>query len=337
VVPTDPDHLLPQTDADVIAARVSQPGYSGTQYPSASRSPDSSAVLEDEDFELQAALHASLDGAGRVPMHRPPVGQGTGGSRTLSPGSSTGFAGSSFVVSPPPIPPPSTRPVDQPMENPVAASMARNQAMLERMRREQEAALREHYRDEVSSFDGRPYAGLGNRVQDEEEQLRRALAESEEMARGQQGPAHARTGGSDSDAAGTGTRTGTQAEGWSPGRLQGGRVYDDEDAELQAALQASLESAPPEAHIPDDTATAPPRAPHIRHLPLPHTSIPASGSRAGPLTDAYDEDEDGDEVYSDDDDGEDTAAEEMPSDAAQGEDVNIEEMRRRRLARFGGP
>lgn len=333
MVPTDPDHPLPQADADVIAISLASRAPSEAQYPVTVHSPRSSAALEDEDLELQAALQASLDGAAvRIPMPtpRPHVAPVASGTAARSPVAPRGFPPSPLISPPPPVPHPSTRPVSQPLENPVAASMARNQLMLERMRREQEAALREHYHDETSRFDhppSRSRSGLGDRdVQDEEEQLRRAIEESEALAR-EQGRTHA-----GSDTAGT-TRArsvGAQAE---DEPTHGGRVYDDEDAEFQAALQASLESAPPGVHTPDAAAT-PPRAPAMRRSPLP------AASRSGPHTGSYDddnEDDDNDDLYSD---GEGTATEETLSDAAgppQAEGVNIEEMRRRRLERFGGP
>ena len=187
MVPIDPEHPLPQADADVIASSPPPlPSSSfGPQYSSTARSPHSSGMPEDEDFQLQAALEASLDGprAGS-PMPRPRAGPavagGSGSAR--SPGATMGFPMLPPLTVPPPVPPPSTRPTDQPMENPVAASMARNQAMLERMRREQEVALSEHYHEEASRFGGllgRSYPRAGSHVGDEEEQLRRAIAESE--------------------------------------------------------------------------------------------------------------------------------------------------------------
>ena len=222
--------------------------------------------------------------------------------------------------------------------------MARNQVVLERMRREQEAALREHYHDEVSRLEQMPTgsmsrSGVGSRVNEEEEQIRRAIAASAEMARGQGLElGRAQTG---SDDAGTRARSdhAEQAEASRHDRMHGGRVYDDEDAELQAALQASLETAPPGIHTP-----TPPRA---SDSPMRRPPLPAAASRAAPRlgtellsndTNVHDdEDEDEDDLYFYDD--EDTAAEETLSETAgpeDAEDVNMEEMRRRRLARFGG-
>jgi len=294
---------------------------------------------EDEDFQLQAALEASLDGprAGfpmPLPRAGPAVAGGSGSAR--SPGATMGFPMLPPLTVPPPVPPPSTRPTDQPMENPVAASMARNQAMLERMRREQEVALREHYHEEASRFDGllgRPYPRAGSHVEDEEEQLRRAIAESEAMARGE---GHAQAG-TNSDAKETEARSeNTQARGWTRESVHGGRVYDDEDAELQAALQASLETAPPGAHTPGTATPPPPRAAPTRRSP--YTARSTAGPITEPLAGADEDDEDDDELYSGDDE-DDTATEETLSDAdmpPQDENVDIEEMRRRRLARFSG-
>ena len=327
VVPTDPDHPLPQSDADVIAANLSRQTYSGPQSLSTVRSPGAPAGIEDEDLELQAALHASLDGEkGQLPRARDRVGSSAAavGAGPSTSGPSMDFPPSSLFASPPPIPPPSTRPASQPMANPVAASMARNQAMLERMRREQEAALREHYHDEVSRFDGRtdrPSSTARYGVEDEDEQLRRAIAESEAMAREE---GNLQTG---EDVAGTGANVDSaQEREWPHGLIHGGRVYDDEDAELQAALQASLQTAPPEIHSSDTT-------PRDSTFTAASTARPRAAHQAAAL------ESDDDEPY-DVDSERDTATEETMSDAPsepQGEDLSIEEMRRRRLERFGGP
>jgi hypothetical protein len=49
---------------------------------------------------------------------------------------------------------------------------------------------------------------------------------------------------------------------WPHELMQGSRVYDDENAELQAALQASLQTTPPEIH----SSNTPSRASPARHL-----------------------------------------------------------------------
>lgn len=339
VVPTDPDNPLPQTDADVIAVSLPSQASYEAQHSSAPYSPHPSAGFGDEDLGLQAALQASLGGAAiQIPMPQPHVGPVAGGTRAISsvPSPNIGLSTSPTLFPPPPVPHPSTRPVDHPMANPVAASMARNQVVLERMRREQELALREHYHDEVSRFEmmptgSMPRSGIGSHVHEEEEQMRRAIAASEDMAR-EQGLelGRAQTAGDDA-----GTRAGSdntqQSEASRNDSILGGRVYDDEDAELQAALQASLETAPPGIHTP---------------TPPPHRSpLPAAASRAAPRlgteplssnTNVHDDGDDDDDLYYDD---EDTATEETLSETAEpqeAEGVSMEEMRRRRLARFGG-
>ncbi len=319
VVPTDPDHPLPQADADVIATALPRPTSSGPQYMSTVHTPQPPAGLEDEDLQLQAALRASLGEAGDVSWKGAGSSVTAGGVDPLTPSASMGFPSSSLLLSPPPIPPPSTRPAEQPTGNPVAASMARNQAFLQRMRQEQEAALREHYHDEVAGLeDDQPHRssfGARNTVEDEDEQLRRAIAESAEMAR-EQGLTQTdneSTGiETDPETAYTGERT--------QGRLHGSRVYDDEDPELQAALQASLGEGPLGFFSPDSSTES-----------SPFTSASMSSANSELSTSTYG-----------DDDGEgDTATEETGSDTAErpqppAEDLSIEEMRRRRLERFGG-
>ena len=350
MVPTNPDNQLPQTDADVTAVSLSSRGSSEVQHPPVPYSPHSSTGFEDEDFELQAALQASLGGpAVRIPMPQPHVGPVTGGTHALlpGPGHNIGFPILPPPLSPPPpIPHPNTRPADQPMANPVEASMARNQVVLERMRREQEAALREHYHDELSRFGNLPpnrsHSGIGNRVDNEKEQLRRAIVESEVMAR-EQGldPGSAQTGSRD---AGTRARPANtqQAGERRDDRVLGGRVYDDEDAELQAALQASLQTAPPGIQPP-----TPPHASgsHMRRSLLPAAASGATAPRTDPSNVPNVDDgrgDDDDDLYydGDSDEGEDTATSETLSETAeppaQAGDVSVEEMRRRRLARFGG-
>ncbi|KAG8721026.1 hypothetical protein FRC08_016336 [Ceratobasidium sp. 394] len=103
----------------------------------------------------------------------------------------------------------------------------------------------------------------------------------------------------------------------------GNRHYDDEDAELQAALRASLESSG-QVRIPSE----PPR-------PVPVTSAPAPGaepsapvaSRSAPGPASSDDT---------DEEGDDEEEEKAPDPASKAEVADAEELRRRRLARFGG-
>ena len=319
VVPTDPENPLPRSDADTIATTLPRSTSSGPQHLSTVRTPQPPAGLEDEDIQLQAALQASLGEAGDVPWEQGGSSETAGGVSTLTP-SAGGFPPSSLLASPPPIPPPSTRPADPPMGNPVAASMARNRAFLERMRQEQEAALREHYHDEAANLgDDQPRQssfGARTTVEDEDELLRRAIEESAEMAREQgltQTDNESAVIGADPEAA---VYTGEKTQGPS----HGDRVYDDEDAELQAALQASLGENLPGLFSPDSSTES-----------SPFTTASASSAKS----------ELSSGTLEDDDAEGDTATEETGSDTAERSqppagNVNIEEMRRRRLERFGG-
>ena len=320
MVPTDPDQPLPLCDADIIATTLPPPTSSGPQYLSTVQTPLPPGGLEDEDLHLQAALQASLGGAGDVSWEQAGSSVSARGVGTRTPSASIGFPPSSLLASPlpipPPIPPPSTRPADQPMGNPIAASTARSQAFLERMRQEQQAALREHEvtgleddHTHMSSFRAR------SADEDEDEQLRRAIAESAEMAREQEltQPGNGSAGiEADPESARAGERT--------QGRLHGDRVYDDEDAELQAALRASLGEGPPGLSSPDPSTES-----------SPFTTASMASARSGPPAVTY-EDEDGEDDTATEETGSDTAERPQPPAA----DLNIEEMRRRRLERFGG-
>ena len=313
VVPTDPENPLPQSDADLIATTLPRPTSSGPQHLSTVHTPQAPAGLEEEDLQLQAALQASLGESGDVSWDQ-------GGSSVPASGrsGSIGSPPSSLFAPPPPIPPPSTRPADQPLGNPVAASMARNRAFLERMRQEQEAALREHYHDEVTrSEDNQPQPSFGaqSAVEDEDEQLRRAIAESAEMAREQ---GHTQTSNEPAvieaePEAGSYTGDRTQRQ------LRSNRVYDDEDAELQAALQASLGEGPPGFFSPDSSTESSPFA------------TASAASARSEFSSGTLEDETGEGDTATEETGSDTA--ELPQHPA--ESLSIEEMRRRRLERFG--
>jgi hypothetical protein len=116
------------------------------------------------------------------------------------------------------------------METLVTESIDQSRAFLEQMLQEQEAALREHYLDEGAHLeDDQAYGSFSdtrNTVEDEDEQLRRAIAESAEMAREQ---GYTQTDEwADLESAYTGERT--------RGRAQCYSVYDEdagynEDAE----------------------------------------------------------------------------------------------------------
>jgi len=97
---------------------------------------------------------------------------------------------------------------------------------------------------------------------------------------------------------------------------------DDEDAQLQAALKASLEGLPQD-YVPP--ATPPHRLVHTSQPP-PILREPPPGQPPAELSDA----EDGD--TQEESSGKGKAREESP----EMEEVDMDEIRRRRLARFGG-
>jgi Ataxin-3 len=203
------------------------------------------------------------------------------------------------------------------------------------MRREQEMALREGYDEEIARFqaiarDRRarsrhvdpPSVGTSasggsfGETEDEEELVRQALTES-----------HARAEtlldedeDEDDEDYRPPPRNPRPAPAPSTSAFAGHRVYDDDDAELQAALKASLEGAPEGFVVPEFTTPSPPsRSAPAAPQPAP---VPASPS-------AHTETED------DTDDMESSSsfvAEPEPEE----EQVSVDEMRRRRLARFGG-
>ncbi|KIY63450.1 Josephin-domain-containing protein [Cylindrobasidium torrendii FP15055 ss-10] len=307
---------LARTEADRIAAAIPDNAtVSGAELDEAGRRP---AVhhhefegMEDEDIELQRVLQASITGSDILPPFFNPTGPTASGSS----------APSTFGQGPPPatrqasVPLPSHRqpPVmpggpifgDEEEEqdevadetDPVAASMARNQRLLERMRAEQQYA----HRDLVDQ-------GFAPRQQPEDdydEQLRRAIAESEAMARSSTQETDEGTGGH------------TPPLAPPPAGHFGSRVYDDEDAEFQAALRASMETVP-------EGWTAPPEL--EQQTPRPPPQAPAQPNPAALVLPA--QDDDADSVISEDTHSDIAAPAPEPS-------VDIDEMRRRRLARFG--
>jgi len=109
--------------------------------------------------------------------------------------------------------------------------MERNKLMLQRMRQQQEYAQREAWSyttegmtpEQIAAQEARREARR-KEEEEEEEHLRRAIAESEAMARSNQTSGNAR-------------------DGFSEGQSRNLRDNDDDDAELQAALRASLGQA----------------------------------------------------------------------------------------------
>jgi len=253
--------------------------------------------------------------------------------------------------------------------DPVAASVARNRIIMERMRREQEMAFQDTFED----VDMEDVVRRSRETQEEEEMLKRAIEESEKLAKevkerqrqkSQDHPPH--TGGSSSA---------------SPSRapsspMDEDRVYDDEDTELQAALRASLRDVPEGYQPPPSPPPAPARrppppgltlsrkqtlAPWIGTTDLPSVVTPALESGLGssrptglgtstfPKSATVVEDAKGEEKEKDKEKGKgkerqrpgnETDSElesEMEASFIESkeEEVSVEEMRRRRLARFG--
>lgn len=210
--------------------------------------------------------------------------------------------------------------------DPVAASRERNRLMLQRMREEQEYAQRELLAQ--MDIEG------GRRRQipeddDEAEMMRRAIAESEAMARVHRGGDDEDVEYVDVDEGGEGD-VDMEDEGIIPapspslvpnpytstsrsGATTNHIVYDDDDAELQAALKASLEHVP-EGWVPPALEDKP----HPRPSPSVVLSAPSVEDKA---------------IEGDDEWDRGTIPSSDPVEPV--ETVSVDELRRRRLARFG--
>ncbi|KAE9411463.1 Josephin-domain-containing protein [Gymnopus androsaceus JB14] len=140
-------------------------------------------------------------------------------------------------------------------------------------------------------------------LEEEEEMLRRAIAESEAMAKVE---GHGRP---DDDEENMDVDVARPPPTFTSA---GHRVYDDEDEELQAALRASMEDTPANWTPPVEAPASAPTFPRA-----------VEPSRSDSLED------DNESIAS-----EDTALS-SDSPAVSAESINVEEMRRRRLARFG--
>ncbi|KAG6869115.1 hypothetical protein C0993_001680 [Termitomyces sp. T159_Od127] len=323
---------LPRTIADEISSTLPEPTHSNSRLSthrtlertSALRVPDQIRSLEDEDYELQAALQASLMGnyhvVDPVPLVPAP------GMRSFSrlPSDDSGSPSTSRVL---------TNNEDEENEeedetvpreganlDPVAASMARGQLMLQRMKAHQELAQRELW-GEGSMTDADAATSEERRARrqreeaEEAEQLRRAIAESEALAQAQ---GHAPWDDDDADER---VDSGNVARpGPSPFQSIGNRVYDDDDIELQAALKASLEHVPQGWEFPELTSQSVPQ------------SAPALAPGPGPTSTRTESDlEDEESILSED--AEDL--EDRKSSNAAAETVSMDELRKKRLARFG--
>jgi Ataxin-3 len=328
VVQKDPSSPLglPRTEADHIACIVPESSVPSRTRDTGSSSHAAIEGFEDEDMELQAALQASLAGSAAhsgadQPYYPAPVSAASRdpifGSGSRTPVERRGYGvlaqarnnsegededeevgqglGSSTNRY-------ASLPAD--VDDPIAASRARSQAYMEQVRRQQEAALRDSYQEEVARME----AGVGRRrntrAEQEEAELLAAIEESRAM--------HETLGDATPP-----TRDEDEDEQPQPATFGADRVYDDEDAELQAALKASLESLPEGFRIP----TTPPAVQPAR-LPLPTSSHL-------PPTAPEQREEDNDDVETESEADSSIVMDQAPQ-------VSMEELRKKRLERFGG-
>jgi ataxin-3 len=297
VTQIDPDapSQIPHVDADDIASTFTLPGPTSA---SPALQGDMETGFENEDMELQAALQASLAGAGEHSSSWARPGPFPPAQSSLFASDIRGSRASSSTRGVIPGIPPHQDPYGNADVDPVAASMERGRVLMERMRQEQEFGFRQQYEEEAARFGSRqpPYgrqAGDGN----EDEHLRRAIADSlaERRARGE-------LDDDDDDSEDSDYVPSLPPRIPYSTRPQD-RVYDDDDANFQAALKASLESAPSE------------------FTPLPVEPLRARQAVV-------------EETENDEQSEADTST--IASEPAPEEAVSVEEMRRRRLARFGG-
>jgi len=313
--------------------------------------------FEDEDMELQAALQASITGVDVSP---------------------TRYASRGGFLAGPSVRPPAREPdyyaaqaaqtVDEEPnadDDPVASSLARSKAIMERMLREQEAAFRVNYDDEIQGFGAAnrwaafgegPIGGGPQQVQrpestrkrtrgedEEDEELRKAL----EASKAGLSPQDVVSDDSDREEMEERERLRALAQAEEDPATPRQRfadhtgVYDDDDEALQAALRASLVDAPDEAMTPQAEELSIPTRSRTMEQAQAQTRQSAEG-REEPVVsrtmekarvlDEEDEDEDmeeGENGKGKVDKGKGKEVEEAA------EPVDVDEMRRRRLARFG--
>lgn len=333
VVQKDPEGplALPRTEADEFATAIPEGAASSRTRGVHSSSRPTIEGFEDEDMELQAALQASLMGGASWEQHDAPYPAPVAaaardpifGSGTQTPvdraqaGAQTSYAMPGTLdededlddvdieeLAPPPVNRFAQLGADS--ADPLAASRARSQAYMEHVRRQQEAALRDSYQEEAARME----AGVGRRnarAEQEEAELMRVIEASRAM--------HEAMG----SVAASGNDERDESRPNPPASALGrDRVYDDEDAELQAALKASLEALPEGFQVP---STPPPARPPS----LPATSAAPSTNNHPQLQQREADEEEDIETESEADVA---AAEPEPP-------LSMEEIRKKRLARFG--
>ncbi|TFK44721.1 Josephin-domain-containing protein [Crucibulum laeve] len=333
--PTSAVRPNPQT----VTARSISEGASTSRSSGVQHHRPSVEGFEDEDYELQAALQASLMGASTEPTddfdfdYSPPTLPAAPALRasvplprsdSISPAASTPQSGSQTPLEQ------ASQQSSMPASDlslmslpghadvdPVTASMERNRVLLQRMREQQEFAQQELWSgaglepEEAAALEERRQERR-RREQEEEEQIRRAIMESEAMY------------GSNPAEKGEGSASTEQPEFSRHNLAASTRVYDDDDAELQAALKASLESVP-EGY----------QHPELAQQPMPSRPAAPTVSSTSRLASASQDvsmDEDHEEIESIASDEMGTAETNVPEPV---QPPSLDEIRKARLARFG--
>jgi ataxin-3 len=276
--------------------------------------------MADEDMELQAVLQASLMASGGEDSWTPPAASAAAPTPPLHetiPPTQNRFAAPGAFPDDEGVGMGDDEDVHEDAElsaerqareleaagDAVGAGMARSQAKLARFQREQAVAARG-----LELFGGAGESPAQRQARErrqrehaeEEEMMRRAIEESRAMA----------------EASGSGSGHQDDAmEDVSTPSVPERRTYDDDDEELQAALRASLESAPPGLQVPDHPEDS------ISAGTVPRSRLERAESVASVQSTA---------TYKTESDAE---TEDGKEQAAPQE--SMEEMRKKRLARFG--
>ncbi|CAE6418316.1 unnamed protein product [Rhizoctonia solani] len=349
--PSNPEHMLPETEGDLIAETLEVGDFEGqVQRISTTRTQSGSNAItgpgpsststgfENEDMQMQRALQASIEagyGGGSIYdfPDEPASSSGPSAPPVRASSLGLGYGGDS---GPPsrrtPVPAADDPPTPQFEDDPVAASAARGRQRLEQMQREQAAAMQVlgggGLGGGYEAVELDPAAAARRR--EAQERVRRAREEEEEEVR--RAMAESLKARDDNDSESDLSRYNTPPI---PGAFgaSGSRNYDDEDAELQAALKASLESHAASSVNPVPAAPAAVIAPRA-----PITAPGAAASRA-PVPSAStakpaEDDEEDDDDEEDQEDKEPGPAPSSPEVEAKAEVADPDELRRRRLARF---
>lgn len=351
---------LPRTGADEVASTLREPRSTSPprfrSIPSAptkktpiSHITDSEDIQfdeeEDDDYELQAALQASLVENGAHEYVSPQLVPAVPPSPSASvPTQSYASIARNSDVPLSIVPGPHAHHLASSIPghadvDPVTAGIERNRVLLQRMREQQEIAQRELW----EADDGREerMQAQARQEAEEAENLRKAIEESKALARKH----HPSTlsddeeGGGNVDVGMATTGSGLSNNSFAPQLQPNSRVYDDDDAELQAALKASLEQMPV-------GWLSPPELPSLLNQPqsnLTQSTLPVSDFPLAPLSSSTSSkrsrDVEDDEYYSSEEERPLTNKPFNSSTSpphAEPQQLSLEEIRKRRLARFGG-